>query len=124
MRNPKFRAYDTKNKKFPFIGFHIMGEVSCFDLLKQYRLEEWDDIKISEWTGLVDKNGIDIYEGDEVRCSGGKFKERWDKFSNQEMVAEGAVKFYKGCFGCGDFPLFDYGELEVIGNIFENKELI
>ncbi len=79
-----------------------------------------------QYTGLKDKNGKEIYEGDKIRFeSMGEWGEgiiehylhvfhvMWDKnnFKNHDMFT--SIKY----LGCSK-------ELEIIGNIHENKELI
>lgn len=110
MREIKFRAWDSKNKKFPFVGFHIIGECTAFDLINQYRLEELNDLEVTEWAGCQDKNGKDIYEGDIVNYKGRK----------------GTVVFFACSFRVdwGDQTDDDLGylmisDLEVVGNRFE-----
>lgn len=72
------------------------------------------EIKLMQYTGLKDKNGKKIFEGDIVKSKYGVFKSKveWnDSF-------------------CGFFPFCnnDTGifadECEAIGNIYENKELL
>lgn len=69
-------------------------------------------------TGVKDKNGNLIYEGDIVRFGNGEFE-------------KGQVAWYDGCFGflcsyCHNPGLFNFREnqLEIIGNIHQNLELL
>lgn len=88
----------------------IEGE-DCWQGQLPYTLESRD-----ESTGLTDKNGKEIYEGDIVRNEN-------DKKPNQKIV------FTRGmfCLDDEDSPLWRYTPQdfwEVIGNIYENKELL
>jgi len=66
-REIKFRAYHPKKGWYPLAPFYIIGETTAFDLLKQYFLEEYNDIVvIQQYTGKNDINGNPIYEGDLV----------------------------------------------------------
>ena len=79
--------------------------------------KEWvncDNGIISQYTGIKDKNGVEIYEGDKVKA----------KFYGKEVVGE--IGFNSGCFllwnSCvSDNQLFIFTDIEVIGNIYENE---
>ena len=88
-----------------------------------YGVIESDDHEIMQYTGLKDKNGKEIYEGDVV------IQPKW--FSvGQYLPATGEVKylgvrFTVDCIGQWKGAHAELnGNSEVIGNIYENPELL
>ncbi|ECB9848157.1 hypothetical protein FLR36_02925 [Campylobacter jejuni] len=91
------------------------------------RLSEFkEDCEIELFTGLFDKNGKKIYEGDILYyfkdCSEGEV------FKYQVLFKEGAFYLFESYDGFVDdedlIAEFDLKELQVMGNIHENKELL
>ena len=77
-----------------------------------------DKETIGQFTGLHDENGKEIYEGDIVKA---------DWFNRDEVIGE--ICFSMGCFilansSVSDNQLFIFKSFEVIGNIYENPELL
>lgn len=83
---------------------------------------------VGQFTGLSDYDRADIFEGDIVKCSYthpvgiGSF----DGPKEQEETVIGAVEYRNGCFFIGvyDIGSFDIDEMELIGNIHDNPELL
>ncbi|MEN6320707.1 MAG: YopX family protein [Syntrophaceae bacterium] len=107
MREIKFRAWDEKTKTMVYQGSVDLETLQSF-------IFHWGDKKLMQFTGLHDKNGKEIYEGDVLR-------EQQEDCDPETWL----VEWYVDDINCGwntDPAMTWYSE--VIGNIYENPELL
>lgn len=64
MRELMFRAWDKAKKEYVFEGFHIIGELTALNVINQYWHKNLNDLEIEQFTGIYDRDGNPIYEGD------------------------------------------------------------
>lgn len=147
-REIKFRAWRKSGKSmhsWPSLSAYIA--MHCDDVPRIFEGEGDGDLVLMQFTGLKDKNGVEIYEGDIVRAwsqgSCGTFQIYWRQggspswilypaFQNREMWHLSGAEHKPGkqfisltgeVTATDKEGFFDEG-VEVIGNIYENPELI
>jgi uncharacterized phage protein (TIGR01671 family) len=115
----KFRAWIKTEKCFAdyieSIRFYINEIDLCWGGICESDCFDFNDVILMQSTGLKDKDGKEIFEGDVVKCNGllgtiESFKAMWIcsfvKYNNYQKVG------------------FFAQEIEVVGNIYENPELL
>ncbi|MGM8068432.1 YopX family protein [Listeria monocytogenes] len=129
MRDIEYRAFVKETKKMLPVtdlcfneteaaGVSGCGNANCTLCVDWY---SFDDVVLMQYTGLKDKNGKKIFEGDIVNC---KFFDR--------MVSDiaGVINFIDCVWAVSDFKnkrlyqLIDVDNIEIIGNIHENPDLL
>ena len=120
MREIKFRAWDKATKKMWYSSTNGgYGSLIPFFETVEAAIED-DSAILMQYTGLKDKNGKEIYEGDIV-----KIKDLCDNDVDAFVgyVSYDNASFYINQQGVSHYRWIDY-VVEIIGNIYENPELL
>jgi uncharacterized phage protein (TIGR01671 family) len=116
-RQLKFRVWDKAENEFSDISEY--DSLDWFDRFRDAKIPE--TLTVQQYTGLKDKNGVDIYEGDILNTP-------ITEFGTYEILdfIRGPVTFEDGAFNFYGDHLTSAAskDMTIIGNIFENNELL
>ena len=129
MRTIKFRAWDNENNQM--LDVQELNFEDCFYegemQIKTTMYNDYFDCRempLMQFTSLHDKNGKEIYEGDIVFIKGDtEVLDIKGKVEYSDTFAQFIITNTGNIIDEAE-PLGDYEDIEVIGNVFKNKELL
>ncbi len=112
MRELKFRIWSEKEKKM----FIVKNTFAIYDYTEKY----FESAQIMQYTGLKDKCGKEIYEGDilDFEINNRQYRVFFNKCSFKIQRTD---HLNRNLYLLEDYPTWD---MKVVGNIFENPDLV
>ena len=121
MKETKFRAWDESTNTMSYeVEFHRFSDCYGFRMELEHHKKHWVNVDskfVMQYTGLKDKNGKEIYEGDLLKMD-------YHGDNIFEVVFDNGAFCIKP-FMSPDTLVDDYtDQAEIIGNIYENPEMV
>ncbi len=135
MKELKFRVWDKLTKKM-LTGFALFGETTLCGGIHAWQSEEsgkkgdslgrLNDLVEMQWTGWVDKNGNDIYDGDVLERGARRVLVFWDQDESSFKCLITQTQEIDPSFRLGEtYPLMGmFKAWGVVSNIYESPEMV
>ncbi len=122
----KFRALSSVQvganlfeKQFIYGGVYVHDDICTYIVAKDFEFKTIYKETLGQFTGMKDRNDVEIFEGDIVVCDSLVWPQEVYYVDEVAMFRLG-----RNDDDYGDFTLYDSGDFEVIGNMHQNPELI